>query len=236
MAASANRLMKVLFFCITTGNRRCHHIGRIGADHEIDFVDIQKLGVDARYVRRVGLIVVIDELDLAAEQSALGINVFRPDLGADQCHLAVRRKRAGERHAGADLDRLGVLRSGGKLGCDKTGRKDQGAGCAGNGAARSVTYHVVSSQRRLFDLPYPDRPPVCRACAAVSAAQCPGLTRVERERRAAWQSAQGRLPMLKTFRDHCLTFQRRFAALSVTAAHTRTTGRVPIRTQSLVGE
>ena len=30
------------------GHRRCDHIGGVAADHEIDFVHVEKLGVDAR--------------------------------------------------------------------------------------------------------------------------------------------------------------------------------------------
>ena len=105
--------MKVLFFCMTIGNRGRDHVGRIAADHEIDFVDVEQLGVDARHIRRIGLVVIIDELDLTAEQAAFGVDLFFPDIRAEQRLLAVRRQRAGERHAEADLDRRGALRASG---------------------------------------------------------------------------------------------------------------------------
>ena len=80
--------------------------GRVGADGEIDLVHVKQLGVDAGHRRRIALIIVIDELDRAAEQAALGVDVLFPDLHRDERHLAVGRERAGERHAKADLDRL----------------------------------------------------------------------------------------------------------------------------------
>jgi hypothetical protein len=69
--------------------------------------DVNQLGVDAGHVRRIALIVVVDELDWAAEQPALGVDVVAPGLQRDQKLLAVLRHAAGHRHAEADLDRLG---------------------------------------------------------------------------------------------------------------------------------
>ena len=80
--------------------------GGIGADDQIDFVDVEQLGVDARHRRGLALVVVIDELDRAPEQAALGVDLLLPDLHAEQRLLAVRRQRAGQRHGEADLDRL----------------------------------------------------------------------------------------------------------------------------------
>src|SRR5581483_5894382 len=78
----------------------------ITAEHEVDFVDVDQLAVDAGDLRRARLIIVIDELHLAAEQTALGVDVVLPDFHGDKRHLAVRRERPGQRHAEADLDRL----------------------------------------------------------------------------------------------------------------------------------
>src|SRR5262245_10845333 len=78
----------------------------IGPDDEIDLVDLEQLGVDARHWARRTLIVVVDELDWAPEQAALGVGLLLPDLHAQQRLLAVRRQRASQRHGEADLDRL----------------------------------------------------------------------------------------------------------------------------------
>ena len=64
----------------------------------------------------IGLVVVMDKLDLTAKQTALGVDFFLPDLGAEQRLLAVGRERAGQRHAETDLDRCGALRKGGRPG------------------------------------------------------------------------------------------------------------------------
>ena len=64
-------------------------------------------------VGRVRLIVVVDELDLAAEEAALSVGFLFPDLGAGQCLLAVRSKWTGHRQAKADRDRIAALRRSG---------------------------------------------------------------------------------------------------------------------------
>jgi hypothetical protein len=92
------------------GGRR--HVGRIGTDHEVDLVDVEQLGVDARNGRRIGLIVVEDELHRSPEQSALGVDLLFPDLHAEQRLLAVGGERAGQRHGEADGDRIAALRAG----------------------------------------------------------------------------------------------------------------------------
>src|SRR5581483_9068231 len=69
----------------------------ITAEHEVDFVDVDQLAVDAGDLRRARLIIVIDELHLAAEQTALGVDVVLPDFHGDKRHLAVRRERPGQR-------------------------------------------------------------------------------------------------------------------------------------------
>ena len=72
--------MKVLFLLDHDRHGRRDHRGGIGADNEIDFVDVEQLGVDARHGRRIALVIVVDELDLAAEQAALLVGLFFPDL------------------------------------------------------------------------------------------------------------------------------------------------------------
>src|SRR5262249_31207786 len=84
----------------------------IPAVDQIDLVDVEQLVVDAGHRRRIGLVVVIDELDRTAEEPALGVDVFLPNLLGEQRRLAVGRKPAGLRYAIADLDRLAGLRPG----------------------------------------------------------------------------------------------------------------------------
>ena len=81
-------------------------VGGVGREHEIDFVDVEQLGVDAGDFSRRALVVVIDELDRTAEQAAGLVGALFPDLHAEQRLLAVRRQEAGQRHGEADLDRL----------------------------------------------------------------------------------------------------------------------------------
>jgi len=57
------------------------------------------------------MVVIIDQLDRAAEQTSLGVDVLLPDFDRQQRRLAVGRKGPGKRHAEADLDRLGRLRA-----------------------------------------------------------------------------------------------------------------------------
>ena len=91
-------------------HRRGDQVGAVAGHHEVDLVDVEQLGVNAGYQRRVGLVVVIDQLDLAAEQPARGVGVLLPDLHRDQGRFAGAGEPAGERHREADLDRLGGLR------------------------------------------------------------------------------------------------------------------------------
>ena len=116
------------------------------------------------------LVVVIDELDLAAEQAALGVDFLRPDLGAEQRLLAVGGKRAGQRHAEADLDRLGALRGGRQMSGGQTGCQQNSAGSDNGAAAREAETHVFL-QRRRFSLTHPDVPPGTGSDAAVSRAE-----------------------------------------------------------------
>ena len=92
--------------------RRRNEIGAIRPVDEIDLVDVEQLGVEARYVRWIRLIVVVHKLDLAAQKAALSVGLLFPDLGAEQCLLAVRRQWTGQRQAKADLNRIAGLRRG----------------------------------------------------------------------------------------------------------------------------
>jgi hypothetical protein len=74
-------------------------------DQQIDLVDVEQLGIDRRRQRRVRLVVVDDEVDLAAQQAALLVDVLDPHLQCEQRRLAAGAKRSGLRHAHADLDR-----------------------------------------------------------------------------------------------------------------------------------
>ena len=81
-------------------------VGPVSRHDQVHLVHVEQLGVDARHRGGVGLVVVVNELDLAPEDAALGIDVVAPDLHRDQRRLAVARERAGEAHAEADLERL----------------------------------------------------------------------------------------------------------------------------------
>jgi len=54
------------------------------------------------------LVVVVDELHRSAEQAAPLVHVVLPDLHGQQRRLAVGGESAGQRHAEADLDRVGA--------------------------------------------------------------------------------------------------------------------------------
>ena len=84
-------------------DRRGGH-SAVRRDEQIDLVDVEQLGVDPRRQRGVGLVVVNDELDPAAEQAALGIDVIDPHLQREQRRFSAGAQRAGLRHAHADLD------------------------------------------------------------------------------------------------------------------------------------
>ena len=85
---------------------RGYQIGAVARNQQIDFVDVDQLGVDPRDVRGIALVVVIDQLDRPAEQPALGVDLLLPDLEGEQPCLADDGERAGQFHAEADRDRL----------------------------------------------------------------------------------------------------------------------------------
>ena len=100
-----------LAFLHDDGQSRRVQVGAVGPDDEIDFVGIEQLRVDAGHIRRIRLIVVVHQLDFAAKQTAFGVDLLFPDLGAEQRLFAVRRQRTGERQAKPDLDRIAALRA-----------------------------------------------------------------------------------------------------------------------------
>ena len=107
--AGAEQAHEQLLFLDGDRHRRSD-LGRgIAAHDQVNFVDIEQLGVDAGHLRRIALIVVVDELNRPAEQPAFGIDVVFPDLHGDQRHFAVGREGTGQRHAKADFDWLGRL-------------------------------------------------------------------------------------------------------------------------------
>ena len=76
--------MKVLLCCDHDRHRRRRDIGAVARDDEVDLVDIEQLCIDAGHQRRVGLVVVIHQLDRPAEQPALLVDVLGPDLHRQQ--------------------------------------------------------------------------------------------------------------------------------------------------------
>ena len=94
------------------GDRHCRRqqVGAVAADDQVDLVDVEQLGIDAGHRRRIGLIIIIDELHRTAEQPAFGIGILLPDFLGEQGGPAVGGESARQRHAVADLDRLPGLR------------------------------------------------------------------------------------------------------------------------------
>ena len=73
---------------------RDDQIGRV-AHENVHLVHIQELGVDAGHSCSIGLVVIVDQLDRAAEQAALGVDLLYPDLFREKMRLAGRGKAAG---------------------------------------------------------------------------------------------------------------------------------------------
>ena len=61
-------------------HRRRDQVGAVARNDEVDLVDVEQLCIDARHRSRVALVVVVDELDRPAQQSAFGVDVVPPDL------------------------------------------------------------------------------------------------------------------------------------------------------------
>jgi hypothetical protein len=91
-------------------HRRHDQIGAIARNQQVDLVDVDQLRVDARHQRGIALVVVIDQLDRPAEQTALGIDLVFPNLESEQPGLANDGERTGQLHAEANLDGLRCAR------------------------------------------------------------------------------------------------------------------------------
>ena len=115
-------------------HRRRNEVGAVGSEQQVDFVDGDELGVDVRYIRRRALVVIDDELDRAAEQPALGVDVVAPDLKRGVDHLARRGPGAREREAHADPDRIAALR--GRPGNETKSDDERSAKAAQRAAAK----------------------------------------------------------------------------------------------------
>jgi hypothetical protein len=154
--------------------------GPVGNIEKFDFVDVEKLRVDLRHRGGFRLIVVVDELDGPAEQAALGVGFFLPDLGAEEGLLAIGRQRAGERHAEADFDRLAALRGSRRGSRGESGGDKSRADHAGNAAPCDAIIHGFLPNGVFSNLP-------CRATTIAPErdrcrAQWPGSTCLKRER------------------------------------------------------
>ena len=108
---SPSRPTNNFLFCITTGIAGASMLVRVAADDQVDLVDVEQLGVDARHRRRIGLVVVVDQLDRAGRAARpSGLMSSSQIFLRQQRRLAVGSEPAGQRHAEADLDRLTGLR------------------------------------------------------------------------------------------------------------------------------
>ena len=90
--------------------RRRDQVGAVAAQQQIDFVDLQQFGDDARHLRGVGLIVVDDQLHRPAQETAFGVDILDRDLQRQQGRLAVGRKAAGLADALTDGEGFGGKR------------------------------------------------------------------------------------------------------------------------------
>jgi hypothetical protein len=110
-------------------HRCCNQICGKWRDDEVDLVEIEKFRIDARDQSRVALVVVVDELDRATEQTACLVDLVPPDFAPEQKHLACGGAGPGERHAEPDLDRLGSA----------SGRKSQSRAASGGSLQQLAT-------------------------------------------------------------------------------------------------
>jgi hypothetical protein len=83
----------------------CQHCGSVVAVDQIDFIDVEQLGVDAGDIGGIALIIVEDALHRPPQQPTPRIDILLPDALRKQNGLSVSRQTAGHRHAVADLDR-----------------------------------------------------------------------------------------------------------------------------------
>ena len=63
----------------------------VAAVDEIDFIDVEELGVDRRHIRRIALIVVVNQFDLPSQQATLGIDILGPHGHCQQGRFARAR-------------------------------------------------------------------------------------------------------------------------------------------------
>ena len=126
------------------GDRHCRrqHVGAVGADDQVDLVDVEQLGIDAGHRRGIGLIIIIDELHGTAEQPAFGIGILLPDLLGEQGGPAVGGEPSRQRHAVADLDGFALLRR--RRGRDENtgGKRRDGEDGSGYRAGISPDFHL----------------------------------------------------------------------------------------------
>jgi len=94
---------------VDVGHRLAHRRG-VGSHHRVHLVLGDELLVELHRGRRLRLVVVDHQLDLAAEQTALGVQLVDADVVAFLLIAAGLGVGAGDRHRGADLD--GSLRAG----------------------------------------------------------------------------------------------------------------------------
>ena len=155
-------------------DRHCRrgHVGGVGTEQQIDFVDIDELVVDAGHVRRIALVVIKNQINRAAQEAALRVDVIAPHLQREQQLLAVLRHPAGECHAETDLDRIGRHRRRGE-------EQNSGSGksCAPNGQR--------GRSSRTFSLP-PD------AATSQCIISSPGITPHKLEAEGSFSQTFGR--------------------------------------------
>jgi len=80
-------------------------VGAVRGDQEFCLVDIQQLGVDARGVGAVALVIVGNQLHLASKQATFGVDVIDPHAKGQQRRLTTGAECAGLRHAHTNLER-----------------------------------------------------------------------------------------------------------------------------------
>lgn len=130
--------------------RRRQQVGAVGADDQVDLVDVEQLGIDTGHGRRIGLIIIMNEPHRTAEQPAFGIGILFPDLLGEQGRPAVGGEASRQRHAVADLDGFARLRRR-RGGDESTGGKrrdgEQGAGYRdGKSPDFYLEWHMRSNQ------------------------------------------------------------------------------------------
>ena len=122
-------------------DRRRLQVGGVGADDQVDLVDVEQLGIDAGHGRGIGLIIIVDELHRTAEQPAFGIGILLPDLLGEQGGPAVGGEPSRQRHAVADFDGFSGLRRR-RGGHESAGEKRrEGEESAGFRARQSLDFH-----------------------------------------------------------------------------------------------